>query len=277
MKSALYQGQVRHRRFEPIDHDFTYRVCLTWLDLAELDTAFRGRWLWSTRRPSWSWFRRADYLEPTDIPLEDAVRNRVEEQLGRRPSGPIRVLTQLRTFGFVFNPVSFYFCFDEADQQVEAIVAEITNTPWKERHAYVLGRESGEVDETGQRLRFRFPKSFHVSPFFDLDFEYEWRFSIQDRALTVHMENWCEGRRAFDATLTLQRKPITGPALASALVRFPLMSLKVLAAIYWQAFRLWRKRCPFFVHPDKRPEPLSLASPPASAPESKPQLERNVR
>lgn len=252
MKSALYVGQVRHRRFTPVEHEFRYRVCLVWLDLAELDTAFRGRWLWSTQRPSWAWFRRADYLGPVDLPLDVAVRRRVAEELGEAPRGPIRVLTHLRTLGFVFNPVTFYYCFDEADTRVEAIVAEITNTPWNERHAYVLGRTASE-SATGSRLRFRFEKAFHVSPFFDLDYEYDWRFTAPGRSLGVHMENRRRGRIDFDATMSLERREITGPALAGALARHPLMSLKVFAAIYWQAFRLWRKRAPFFTHPAKRP------------------------
>ncbi|MEQ8766058.1 MAG: DUF1365 domain-containing protein [Planctomycetota bacterium] len=252
MKSALYVGTVRHRRFAPLDHHFRYRVGLCFLDLAELDTVFRGRWLWSTKRPAWAWLRRADYLGSKELSLDEAVRRRVEEETGERPRGPIRMLTHLRTFGYVFNPVSFYFCFDE-QEHLQTVVAEITNTPWKERHAYVLSRDQA-IESSGDRLRFRFPKTFHVSPFFDMDHEYDWRFHLSERAASVHMENWASGERVFDATMTLERRAITGPSLAGVLIRFPLMSLRVSAAIYWQAFRLWRKRCPFFVHPSKRPQ-----------------------
>jgi DUF1365 family protein len=139
MHSALYTGRLRHRRYEPAPHAFGYRTTLLWLDLAELDVVFRGRWLWSARRPALARFRRSDYLGGNDgQPLDAAVRERVAAETGRRPTGPIRLLTQLRMLGLAFNPVSFYYCYDAADTQVEAIVAEITNTPWKERHAYVL-------------------------------------------------------------------------------------------------------------------------------------------
>lgn len=158
MHSCLYDGWVRHRRFAPRAHAFRYRLFMAYLDLTELDRVFRGRWFWSTRRPALAWFRRADYLGDPSVPLDQAVRDCVERNTGVRPRGPIRLLTHLRYFGYVFNPVSFYYCFDTADTRVETIVAEITNTPWGERHAYVLSAR-GE-----QPLRFRFGKAFHVSP-----------------------------------------------------------------------------------------------------------------
>ena len=138
MQSCLYNGWVRHRRFAPRAHAFRYRLFMAYLDLTELDHVFRGRWFWSTRRPALAWFRRADYLGNPSVPLDQAVRDAVERDTGMRPRGPIRLLTHLRYFGHGFNPVSFYYCFDPADTRVETIVAEITNTPWAERHAYVL-------------------------------------------------------------------------------------------------------------------------------------------
>jgi len=242
VKSALYEGRVRHRRLADVAHAFTYRLFMVYLDLDELDTAFAGRWFWSTKRAAPVRFRRADFLGPADRPLEEAVRDRVERQLGFRPGGPIRLLTCLRHFGLSFNPVSFYYCFDGGDR-LQAIVAEITNTPWKERHAYVLDCREGR--------RFEFAKDFHVSPFFGMDHVYRWSFSVPGESLNVHMENH-RGEKLFDATLTLERRPITGRNLARALASFPLMSLKIVAAIYWQAFRLWLKKAPFFVHPARR-------------------------
>ncbi|NIP23504.1 DUF1365 family protein, partial [candidate division KSB1 bacterium] len=141
MNSCLYEGRVCHRRFEPRPHTFSYPVFYAYLDLDELDRVFSGRWFWSTARPAPVRFRRKDYLGDSAVSLQAAVRERISSETGKAPTGPIRVLSHLRHFGFSFNPVSFYYCFDPTDSFVETIVAEITNTPWNEQHAYVLPRE----------------------------------------------------------------------------------------------------------------------------------------
>jgi uncharacterized protein len=254
VQSALYSGWVRHRRFGPAAHAFRYPVVLTYLDLAELGDVFAGRWGWSTRRPALAWFRRGDFLGPAHVPLDTAVRDLVHARTGVRPSGPIRLLTQLRFLGFSFNPVSFYYVFDEAGAHVETIVAEITNTPWRERHAYVLPIR--EAARAGTRSwRFEFDKRFHVSPFMPMEQRYRWWFGAPGSGLLVHMQN-LEGtnrRPLFDATLRLERREICGRSLAAALLRFPLGPVRVLALIYWQALWLLLKRVPFHVHPTKRP------------------------
>ena len=215
---------------------------MVYLDLDELDSAFRGRWLWSARRPTLAWFRRADYLGPVDLPLDEAVRRRVEEQTGVRPSGPIRVLTHLRYFGFLFNPATFYLCFDE-DESLEAVVLEITNTPWGERHSYVMSC----VGSGTQRACFA--KEFHVSPFMPMDQSYDLTLSLDDHRLVVHMRNLEGDECVFDATLALERREWSAATLARSLLRFPVMTLSVIVSIYWQAFRLWTKRAAFHPHP----------------------------
>jgi len=250
MHSALYTGRLRHRRFAPTAHAFEYRLYMSWLDLAELDEVFRGRWLWSTRRPALAWLRRSDYLGDARLPLDEAVRNEVERATGTRPAGPVRLLTHLRTFGHCFNPVSFYYCYDTTGQRIETVVAEITNTPWKERHAYVLPAHMNEG--SGSTLRFRFGKSFHVSPFMPMDIDYDWRFTPPGKRLAVHMENRRDDVRVFDATLSLERREISGASLAGALAAYPFVTLQVVGAIYWQALRLWLKGTPFHVHPAKQ-------------------------
>ncbi|HQR48314.1 MAG TPA: DUF1365 domain-containing protein [Steroidobacteraceae bacterium] len=252
MHSALYTGRLSHRRRQPVPHAFDYAVCYAWLDLAELDAVFAGRWFWSTRRPALAWLRRADYLGDPAAPLDAAVRDRVEAETGRRPTGPVRMLTLLRTFGHCFNPVTFYYCYDPGGSRVETVIAEITNTPWGERHAYVLPAERG-LRADGS-LRFRFGKAFHVSPFLPMDQGYDWTFTEPGAALGIRMVNHDGDERVFDATMYLERREIDGRALAWALVRHPFAALNVLRRIYWQAFRLWLKRVPFHDHPATRTE-----------------------
>lgn len=244
MKSCLYVGWVRHRRFAPTPHAFRYRVYMTYLDLAELDEAFRGRWLWSAQRMAPIRFRREDYLGDPAMPLDQAVRERVAQHTGAAPTGPIRMLTHLAHFGYCFNPVTFYYCFDASGTHVTHVLSEITNTPWSERHSYVL---TATPDQ--RRIQARFGKTFHVSPFMPMALNYDWRFATPDEALSVHMGVHDEQRKLFDATLALQRRPITGANLARTAARFPLMPMRVVAGIYWQALRLWMKGVEFHPHP----------------------------
>ena len=247
MQSAIYEGRVRHRRTAPVDHEFSYSLCMLYLDLAELDDVFRGRWLWSTRRAAPFRFRRDDHFGDPSKSLDEVVRDTVEASTGSRPSGPIRLLTQLRSFGYCFNPASFYYCFDANGQDVEAIVTEVNNTPWGERHIYVLDRQ--RCDARGNVRRFSLRKDFHVSPFLPMDLDYDWRFSVPGDNLSVHMNCATRAGKTFEAMLALDRKPLSGRALAETALRHPLMSFKIITGIYWQALRLWIKGTPVYDHP----------------------------
>ena len=256
MKSAIYEGRVYHERITPRPHSFEKSVFFLHLDLEELDRVFEGRWLWSTKRTAVARWRREDYMGPVDRPLREAVLDRVESELGRRPCGSVTMLTQIRTWGYLFNPVTFYYCYD-SDDQLAAVAAEITNTPWGERHTYVLGASESEAEEG---IEARFEKNFHVSPFFPMEQSYHWRFPRPGENAQVHMTNSEGGRDVFHAGLNCRRKPITGWNLARALVRFPFQTLRIHAAIYIHAALLWAKRTPFFTHPKKR-DPLNDAIP----------------
>lgn len=247
MNSALYTGRVTHRRFEPRRHAFGFRLFQLYLDLDELDRVFAGRWLWSVGRRNVAAFRREDYLGDRHVPLKEAVLDKAQEVLGRRPAGPVRMLTHLRFWGLCFNPVTFYYCFEPDGQTLDTIVAEITNTPWKERHAYVLERSSSVP--AGGAARWTFPKDFHVSPFMPMEQTYQWWFSDPGERLLVHMENHEPGGRVFDATLNMRRRPVTGRSLARALATHPWMTAKALLAIYGHAALLFLKRIPFHPHP----------------------------
>jgi uncharacterized protein len=251
LASAIYTGTVRHRRHAPHAHAFSYRMAMLYLDLAELDQILGPRWLWSNGRRNVAEFRRSDYLGNPDHALDDAVRMRVAETMGRVPEGPIRLLTHLRYFGHSFNPVSFYYCFEADGTTLDVVVAEITNTPWKQRHAYILPVAGAE--RQAKSLTWRFAKEFHVSPFMAMEHDYHWRLTEPDELLLIHMDvmrREANAKREFDATLTLHRKPVNASSLASTLLRFPLMTTRIVGAIHWQALRLWMCGNPVHDHPD---------------------------
>jgi len=251
LASCIYAGRVRHRRFRPRPHEFSYSLFMMHLDLDELPRLFDGRWLWSNEGRGLAQFRRRDHSGDPSTDLATHVRDMVERESGRRPTGPIRLTTHLRYFGHIFNPVSFYHCMDAAGERVETIVAEVSNTPWREMHCYVL--HAGMNVGDGGRMRFRFAKDFHVSPFMDMNQEYDWSFTQPGRRMAIHMENRERGELLFDATMNMERREIDGASLARILALHPPMTAKVVGAIYWNALRLWIKRTPFFVHPSKRP------------------------
>jgi hypothetical protein len=243
--SALYEGHLAHARQGPRPHRFAYRLHMLYLDLDETGEVLRRSMLLREGRFGLLSFFRGDYLGDPSRPLKQAVLDLVETRLGVRPAGPVRLLTLVRCLGYVFNPVSFYYCFDADGTTLEAVVAEITNTPWKERHAYVLPAGDGTV-------RAVFDKAFHVSPFFDMAQRYRWLVPTPGDTLSVTMVNEQEGKDVFSATMALERHALTPSRLLSVVVRQPLMAWLVHLGIYVQAFRLWRKRTPYFAHPAKR-------------------------
>lgn len=242
MQSALCQGVVTHQRRQPKAHQFQYDTFMVYLKLDALDEFFaRSRW-WSLERFNWASFRRKDYLHPQIPDLQQAVQQEIRQQTGQVFAGDIFLLTHVRYLGYCFNPVSFYFCFEQ--EQLKFIVAEITNTPWNERFCYVLTCSSHERVQ-----HFQFQKQFHVSPFLPMDLQYDWRFSLSEDQIHIFMRNRRQGEEQFMAGMTLQMQEASTTNLRNMLLRFPAVTVKTVAGIYWQALRLWLKGTPFYDHP----------------------------
>jgi uncharacterized protein len=233
---GLYLGWVRHRRLAGIRHGFRLPIFLCLVDLDQIGAAFRTHPAWRREHAAPCAWYRGDFLGGSGD-LRTAVLDEVERVIGRRPRGPIRVLTHLRTWGYVFNPVTLYYCL-APDGAVDAVVAEITNTPWGQRHRYVTDGSTG-----------RFAKRFHVSPFQPMEQSYRWRFTAPGRRLGVHMVNDGPDGPAFDATLALRRRPWTARWLGRILWRFPHVTCATIAFIHWHALRLWWKGARFYPHP----------------------------
>ncbi|MGY2258221.1 DUF1365 domain-containing protein [Pseudomonas sp. SDO55104_S430] len=244
MNSAFYYGWVSHRRVLPRAHGFRYRMGMLYLDLAEQAQVLSLSWLAGNSRWGAFTFRETDYLPYATrqgMTLSDAVRQRVEQALGFAPQGRICLLTQPRSWGLSFNPISLFYCF-ESDGSLAAILCEVSNTPWRERYHYVLPTHaSGES-------RHRVSKGFHVSPFLPRDLQYRMRFSAPGQTLHVSMQDWLGEEKIFEAGLGLERIELTRQSLHRHLLAFPWMTGKTLIGIYWQALRLLLKRLPLFSH-----------------------------
>ena len=249
--SAIYTGTVRHRRFSPKQHTFEYDVFMMYLDTCEIETIFSLSKFWSLKKFAPVQFKRSDFhidgksIGKKNLPsIDESVRDTIQNEIGIRPTGPIRMLVNLRYWGLNMNPLSTYYCFDDSGENVIAILAEVHNTPWNERHAYVLTGEN-----FAKKQRINFAKEFHVSPFNPIAMDYHWHSTTPNSTLALHLENWQNDAKVMDATMSLVREEISATSMNKILIRFPWMTVKVVSAIYWQAVKLWWKGVPIFSHP----------------------------
>jgi DUF1365 family protein len=263
VRSALYEGTVRHRRLGEVAgsaaddaagaprYEFRHRLFMAYLDLDELPALEAGL-LSSARHPALAWFRRRDHLGDPERPLADSVRGLVAERTGRRPQGPVGLLTHLRCFGHNFNPVSFYWCFEDSRAtRVQAVIAHVTNTPWGESHCYVLDAATATDHGSASLVSGAFEKQLHVSPLMGMDHAYELRITEPGERLSVHIESSSDGGRVpfFDATLSLARREWTPGELRRLLARYPLQTVAILARIYSHALRLRLRGAVYHPHP----------------------------
>ncbi|MFO0959346.1 MAG: DUF1365 domain-containing protein [Isosphaeraceae bacterium] len=241
-----------------MQHRFRYRLYMSFIDLDEVPSLMSAGLL-SGRRFSSNAFLRTDHFGDPDQPMGESVRDLIRHETGLATEGPIRVLTQLRHFGHYFSPLNLFFCYDRGRGGLQAVVAEVQNTPWHERHCYVLWR--GNRVGTGEEAEYRHPKSFHVSPFMSMDVDYRWRLNVPAERVRVGIDNTSGDVPLFRATMALDRVPLTRRAQWALHGRYPLITARITTAIYLQAFRLWRKKCPFYPHPGRLAGPACQPAP----------------
>ena len=231
---------------------------MVYLDLAEIPELVGSGKLVSSRKWASRCFQRDDHLPGEGRCLEEEVRQLIHRQTGRTASGPIRLLTQLRYFSFYFSPLNLYFAYDQAGERLEFVVAEVSNTPWKEKHYYVLWE--GNLTHVGEQLAFRHTKEFHVSPFMDMHMEYSWQLGVPDKRLSIRLETLENKGKLFTAEMQLERRALNRATLRRMCYRYPVMTVQIVSAIYFEALRLWWKKCPFHPHPKKRNRPTVPAA-----------------
>jgi len=245
MTHLIFTGHVRHRRFFPKRHQFSYKLFMFCFELANINNTFKDIKYVSIEKFNWFSFRRKNYLNESTIPLEEYARKLVMNRYGIYPKGKIYLLTQLSCLGYCFNPISIYFIFDEENRNLDYLILEVTNTPWGERHKYVLKHSDKPKNEI---YSYEFQKELHVSPFMSMNYSYQLNLKLNNEKIVVHMENHIEGKKDFDATLILKAQD--NCSIKKIFWHSPLITYKVAAAIYWQALKLWIKGVPFHAHPN---------------------------
>ena len=241
--SAIYEGTVTHRRAGDHAGSFTTNLAMPFIDLSELGELGNLAPLWRSEKRAPISFRRRDFLGGGRLPLRTAVLDLVQSRTGHRPEGPVRLLAHHRTWGWLFNPISLYYCYAPDGESLEAVVADVTNTPWGESHAYVIDTRAGLEGIPPQR------KALHVSPFLPLELTYSFQVSSPGEKVGFSVIARREDTVVFQAGFALRRRPLTRMGLARMLLRQPFMTHRVSGGIYARAAGLWLRRVQFVPHP----------------------------
>lgn len=243
LDSGLYEGTIRHRRKRTAAHDFYYRIGLIYADIDEIQNFCRPSKLWSFNKNNIGSYHSDDYLKHYQGSMREKIAQVFSEQNLELPQGKVFQLCNWRYFAYIINPICCYFCYDE-QEQLQYIVAEVTNTPWGQSQNYIL-----KCDPTQAVQRLKFDKDMHVSPFFDLQMFYTMICNKPDNNLSMHIINQTDKEHCFDATLNLKRKPMSQRNMNFFLLRYPMQTIKIVLAIYYQALRLWLKGVPYIANP----------------------------
>lgn len=245
---SIYQGNISHHRFNPMKHSFCYPIFMVYVDLDKLENINKQK-LWSFEKKNLGCFRNKDYGDGTKKLLIHQIKEFIKEKTDDYYDGKIFLLTHLRYFGILFNPLSLYYCFDKSGQTLNYVVAEVTNTPWLEKHRYLL---KPALKENG--LHSSTEKSLHVSPFMPMDLNYDFKYNIPKSELKFSMflsEKNSDKKIIFSAQLDLIIKNLSKNQTDLYILKYPWMTLKVIFLIYWQAMKLKIKGLKFYFHPRK--------------------------
>ncbi|RJG48136.1 DUF1365 domain-containing protein [Motilimonas pumila] len=238
--SCIYTGVVRHRRFAVAKHEFSYKMFLLALDLDELPALQQAsRWFKVNRFAPLS-FRCSDYLTGKASLTRQDIWEKVSQLGGAPLDGKVIFIGQMRCFGIYFSPINMYYCYKNDDELVY-LLAEVSNTPWNQRHYYLIDIENQPVSD----------KDFHVSPFMDLAMKYHWRIKAPGKQLSLHIENHND-TKVFDASLNMQRTALNNDNLRRSILSIPAMTVKTVCGIYWQALKLYLKKVPYIAPPEEK-------------------------
>ncbi len=247
IRQAVARGKVWHQRLVPFRHGFHYPLWLVWCDLSEVDAMLARHPCWGRRwRPVV--FRDSDFVDERSVSLNDKVREKAGALGLDWQEGRVVMLGQWRTLGTLFNPLVLYLHFSADSDQPDSMLAEVQNTPWRERHFYPLKLQKKE--QGGWEVNH--PKAFHVSPFLPMELDYHWHLHVALPGLRLVLEDRKEDQAVFVAGLQLNLLEADRRNMGAVIFRFGAQGAATLRAIYWQAFRLWRKGARFHAHPRKQ-------------------------